>query len=146
MKSAATTVESYLGELTPERRALVEPVLELMRESVPAGYEEAMNWGMICWQVPLSIYPDTYNKQPLMFAALGSQKNYVSLYLMSMYMNSAFGEMLDKKKLRKSGKSCINYTSLEELPQAEIRELVKGCEMDQFVERARSAHSERSVR
>ena len=29
--------------------------------NLPDGYEEAMNWGMITYQVPLETYPDTYN-------------------------------------------------------------------------------------
>ncbi len=40
-----------------------------------------MNWGMITYQVPFSVYPDNYNKQPLMYAALTSQKNHMVVYL-----------------------------------------------------------------
>jgi hypothetical protein len=35
--------------------------------------------------VPLERFPNTYNKQPLAYAGLASQKNYISLYLMKVY-------------------------------------------------------------
>jgi hypothetical protein len=46
-----------------------------------------MNWGMIAYQVPLAIYPDTYNRKPLMYAVLASQKNRVAIYLIDIYMD-----------------------------------------------------------
>src|ERR1051326_8619672 len=44
-----------------------------------------MSWGMIGWEVPLERYPDTYNGQPLLYAALAAQKNYTALYLNCVY-------------------------------------------------------------
>ncbi len=34
-----------------------------------------MRWGMIAYEVPLSVQPKTYNGQPLMYAGLASQKH-----------------------------------------------------------------------
>ena len=85
MRSDATTIEQYLAELPQDRRAAIEQVREVVLENLPAGYEEAMNWGMITYQVPLDTYPNTYNKQPLMYAALASQKNHMGVYLMGIY-------------------------------------------------------------
>ena len=87
MQSEANTVEEYLAELPDERREMVETVRQVILENLPDGYEEAMNWGMITYQVPLETYPDTYNGKPLMYAALASQKNHVSLYLTGIYMD-----------------------------------------------------------
>jgi hypothetical protein len=50
---AATTVDEYLDQLAPEAREQVAPVVALVRERVPAGYEEALAHGMPTWQVPL---------------------------------------------------------------------------------------------
>ncbi|NIR35130.1 MAG: DUF1801 domain-containing protein, partial [Actinobacteria bacterium] len=41
-----------------------------MLDNLPDGYEEAMGWGMISYEIPLSRYPDTYNGKPLAYAAL----------------------------------------------------------------------------
>ena len=81
MRSEASSVEQYLKELPEDRRAAVAAVRQTILANLPAGYEEAMNWGMIGYQVPLSSYPDTYNDQPLMYAALASQKNHMAVYL-----------------------------------------------------------------
>lgn len=80
MRSNATTVDQYLAELPEERRTAIQATRAVILENLPEGYEEAMNWGMIVYQVPLERYPDTYNRQPLMYAALASQKNYMSLF------------------------------------------------------------------
>lgn len=42
---------------------------------------------MITYQVPLQTYPDTYNGQPLMYAALASQKNHMAVYMTGIYMD-----------------------------------------------------------
>jgi hypothetical protein len=58
--SKATTVAAYLAELPPERRAVVSAVRKIVLEHLPAGYQESMGFGMICYGIPLSVYPDTY--------------------------------------------------------------------------------------
>ena len=88
VSSAAATVEAYLAELPPERRAVVATVRALVNAHLPEGYVEGMHWGMIGWVIPLSRYPVTYNKQPLIYAALAAQKNNYALYLMCAYSDS----------------------------------------------------------
>ena len=76
MRSSATTVSAYLKTLPADRRRALSAVRKVIHQHLPMGYEEAMNWGMITYQVPLRTCPDTYNGQPLMYAALASQKRY----------------------------------------------------------------------
>src|SRR5687768_11531449 len=85
VKSAATNVDQYLAELPEERRGVMTAVRKLIRKNLPKGYVESMNWGMICYEIPLEQYPDTYNGQPLAYVALAAQKNKYSLYLTGMY-------------------------------------------------------------
>ena len=121
VSSKATTVEQYLAELPPERRAVVARVRDAINAAMPAGYREAMRYGMIGWDIPLEVYPDTYNKQPLPYAALAAQKNSYSLYLTCVYSDparaprrhaaaAAMGRKLDM------GKSCIRFKRVEDLP------------------------------
>lgn len=125
VSSAAATVEAYLSELVPERRAVVATVRALVNAHLPDGYVECMNWGMISWEIPLSRYPVTYNKQPLVYAALAAQKNNYALYLMCAYVDSqvesdlraaysAAGQKLDM------GKSCLRFRILEGLLQPAV--------------------------
>ena len=85
VSSSAATVDQYLDQLGPERAEVVRSVRDLVNAALPDGYEETMAWGMITWSIPLERYPDTYNKQPLAYAALAAQKNYNSLYLNCAY-------------------------------------------------------------
>ena len=70
MRSTASTVDEYLAELPDDRRDAIQAVRDVILGHLPDGFEEAMNWGMIAYQVPLPSHPDTYNGQPLMYAAL----------------------------------------------------------------------------
>ena len=78
------TVDEYLAELGPVRRDAMALVLNTILEHLPDGYQEAMNYGMISYEIPLETFPKTYNKKPLQYAALASQKNYMSPYLMNV--------------------------------------------------------------
>lgn len=120
VQSSATTVEDYLAELPEERRAVVVAARDLVLRHLPAGYHEMMGWGMICYSIPLAEYPDTYNKQPLCYAALAAQKRHFALYLTSVHDGSA-----DERRLRDAfaaaglkldmGKSCLRFTSMRDL-------------------------------
>jgi hypothetical protein len=76
---------------------------------------------MIAYEIPLTRYPNTYNGQPLMFAALASQKNYMSLYLTTVYGDRATEKWFKEsyktrgKKLD-MGKSCVRFKELEDCP------------------------------
>jgi uncharacterized protein YdhG (YjbR/CyaY superfamily) len=142
MKSEATTVADYLAELPPERRQTIEKVREIILKNLPKGYEEAMNWGMITYQVPLDVYPDTYNKKPLMYAALANQKNHMAVYLTGIYMDEKLNQEFEDtyKKTGKRydvGKSCVRFRKLDDLPLPLIGESIKAMEMEEFVKRTK---------
>ena len=137
VQSAAKTVDGYLEELPAERRAEMTKVLGVLRKHMPKGYQEVME-GMIGWIVPLSRYPDTYNKQPLPYVGLAAQKNAYSLYLMGCYMSPKQTKALQdafKKKGTKMdmGKSCLRFKSAEQLPLDAIGKLVASCPVDDFL-------------
>ena len=146
MRSNATTVEQYLSELPNDRLEALEAVRDVILENLPDGFEEAMNWGMITYQVPLSRYPDTYNKKPLMMAALASQKNHMAVYLTGVYADEgsrnrfrtayeATGKRMDM------GQSCVRFRKLDDLPLELIGEAIAEYSVDEFIalnERARS--------
>jgi ribosomal protein S7 len=90
MISSAKTVKEYLNSLPPEHRPIIEVVRQVILDNLPKGYVKAMSWGMITYEIPLERYPNTYNKQPLMYVALASQKRYISLYLMNVFINEGF--------------------------------------------------------
>ena len=152
MRSDADTVEEYLASLPEERREAIEVVRNEILANLPEGYEEAMNWGMISYQVPLERYPDTYNGEPLMYAALANQKNHMAVYLTAVYAEEesrdafleayrATGKKLDV------GRSCVRFKRLDDLPVDLIGKAVAATEVDRFVtevEAARKSTKKRS--
>lgn len=88
---------------------------------MPDGYVERMAWGMIGWEVPIEVSGPTYNKQPLVYAALAAQKNYNALYLNCAAASAERTERLRQafaaagKKLD-MGKSCIRFKRAYDLP------------------------------
>jgi uncharacterized protein YdhG (YjbR/CyaY superfamily) len=121
MQSEATTVDQYLAELPDDRREAIEEIREVILANLPAGYEEVMNWGMITYQVPLGTYPDTYNKKPLMYAALASQKNHMAVYLSSIYTSEDAAATFEDQyratgKRYDVGKSCVRFRKMDDLP------------------------------
>ena len=138
VRSAAATVEEYVQELAPDGREDIQAVRELVLDNLPPGYVETMNWGMITYEIPLDRYPDTYNGQPLMYAALASQKRYMSLYLMCVYSHQesrirfeerfkASGKKLDM------GKSCVRFRRVEDLPLDLIAETIAGTSVEDYI-------------
>ena len=130
VQSAAKTVQEYLGELPPEKSAVMRKVRALVRRNLPKGYAETMGFGVIACVVPLAKYPTTYNGQPLCYVGLASQKNHYALYLMGCYMDpvatarlaaayKAAGKKLDM------GKSCLRFKSFADLVPDAIEQAVR---------------------
>jgi len=137
--SKATTVKEYLEELPEDRSAVVSRVREVILENLPEGYEETMNWGMIAYEVPLDRYPDTYNRQPLMYMALAAQKNHYAVYSSGVYMDPegeewVRGEFEKAGKKLDMGKSCIRFRKLENLPLDVIGRISAAKTVDDFIQ------------
>ena len=140
VSSKAATVEEYIAELSPDRREAISTVLDVVRRHLPDGYVEGMQYGMIGWCVPLDRLSNTHNRQPLGYAALASQKNYMSLYLNNVYgdaeleawfreRHAASGHRLDM------GKSCVHFRRAEDLPLDLIGETIARTPLEMYVAR-----------
>ena len=139
VSSKPPTVTNYLSELPEDRRVEIERVRDIINEALPDGYVEGMGYGMIGWVIPLDRYPDTYNKQPLAYAALAAQKNSNSLYLNCVYASKERTERLKAafaavgKKLD-MGKSCIRFKRADDLALDAIRGEIASTAPGQFIE------------
>ena len=138
MQSDATTVRAYLDSLPDDRRAALAKVRTVIRRNLPTGIVEAMNWGMITYEVPLRTYPDTYNGQPLAYAALASQKNHMSVYLLGIYGDDTLRQRFEDAyrasgKRMDIGKSCVRFKRLDDLPLDVIGDAVGALTLEQFL-------------
>lgn len=139
MQSKAETIEEYLSELDDTRREAISAIRNVVIENLPDGYEEMMLFGMITYAVPLSIFPDTYNKQPLMYAALASQKRHMALYLTNVYGDGSLEKWFRERykatgKRLDMGKSCVRFRKLDDLPLDLVGETIAMTPIDEFVE------------
>jgi uncharacterized protein YdhG (YjbR/CyaY superfamily) len=140
VSSSASTVQQYLASLPPDRRAAIARVRDVVNASLPRGYEETMQHGMISWIVPRTRLPATYNGQPLALASLASQKQHMALYLLTVYGDPELGAWFKAaykaagKKLD-MGKSCVRFTSLDALPLDVIGTAISKVPLDAYVAR-----------
>ena len=140
------TVDDYLKGLPDDRREAMTRVRAMVKKNLPKGYREHLDYGMITWDVPLETFSHTYNKKPLCYIGLASQKNHMALYLMSaygdpqqeQYLADAFrnaGKKLDM------GKSCLRFKKLEDLPLDALGKVVASTPPDALIAKHEAAHA-----
>jgi hypothetical protein len=154
MTSAAKTAGEYLAGLPPERRAAISAVREVILANLPAGYEEVMQHGMIGYVVPHSLYPAGYHckpSEPLPYAALGSQKNHMAVYLCNVYGHKETENWFRKtyeatgKKLD-MGKSCVRFKNVEQLPLEVIGQVIARTPVEKYIAYVEKALNGRSTK
>ena len=137
-RSSALTPDAYFAELEPGRAAELGRVRDAVNAAMPDGYFERIAWGMISWEVPLEVSGPTYNKQPLVYAGLGAQKNYNALYLNCAYASAERTEQLARSfaasghKLN-MGKSCIRFRRAADLDLDAIRAEIASATPAEFI-------------
>ncbi len=142
MQSKATTVKQYLSELPADRRAAIEVVRKIILANLDKVYEEGIQYGVIGYFVPHKIYPNGYHcdpKQPLPFAGLASQKNYMSLYLMYCYGGEQEEDWFRAQwaktgKKLDMGKCCVRFKRLEDLALDVIAETIARVPARKYIE------------
>lgn len=149
VSTTTTTPSDYLASLAQDRREIISALRDLILQNLPQGYQETINWGMLSYEVPLETYPDTYNKKPLNYIGLAAQKNYNSLYLMSVYQNPAdYQELMDAFDAMgvkpNMGKSCIRFKKLEQLPLNTISRLIAKTSVQEFIETTKVLQNKKS--
>ncbi|MEO6594819.1 MAG: DUF1801 domain-containing protein [Planctomycetota bacterium] len=143
MQSKAKTVAEYLASMPADRRAIIGAVRDVILKNLDKDYEEGMHYGMIGYCVPHRVFPAGYHcdeKQPLPFAALASQKNYMSVYLMGVYAESGnehatwFREAwLDAGKKIDMGKCCVRFKKLEDVALTVLGEAIRRMPVQRYV-------------
>lgn len=132
MQSTAKSPEEYIAQLPEDRKEVVQAIRKQILDNLPKGFEEVMQYGMLSYVVPHSIYPKGYHctpELPLAFMSLASQKNSINLYSMAIYGSPQLLEWFTaeyskhcKTKLD-MGKSCIRFKKTNDIPYQLIGEL-----------------------
>ncbi len=133
MPSKAATVAEYLASLPADRREAIAAVRRVILSNLDKNYAEGMQYGMIGYAVPHSVFPAGYHcdpRQPLPFAGLASQKNHMSLHLMCLYGHAEnekwFRDAWAKTGKRLDmGKACVRFKKIDDLPLEVIGEAIR---------------------
>lgn len=143
MQSSATTPDQYIAELPENRKEVMQQLRETVKKNLPKGFEETMQYGMISYVVPHSIYPDGYHckpTDPLPFLSIASQKNHIAFYHMGVYSKPEllkwFTEEYPKHATGKldMGKSCIRFKNYKNIPFDLLGELTTKISVAEWIE------------
>ncbi len=143
MQSKPTTPTQYIAGLPEDRKVVINKLRKVILDNLPKGFEEQMNYGMLGYVVPHSIYPEGYHcdtSLPLPFINLASQKAHISFYHMGIYANeellnwfTAEYAKTDIKVKLNMGKSCIRFKKEAHIPYELLGELVAKMSVQQWI-------------
>ncbi len=143
MTATASASAAYYEALPPEHQTPMLRLREVLLAHLPAGFEEAMSYGMPSFVVPLHLYPAGYHckkEEPLPFISIASKKGFISLHHMGLYGSE---ELLNwfKAEWEKGtnakldmGKSCIRFKKPEVIPYEIIGRLAEKLTPTQWIE------------
>lgn len=141
ISKAASPIE-YIESLPEDRKMVMAKLRQTILLNLPMGFEEIMNYGMIGYVVPHSIFPAGYHcnpKQPLPFLSIASQKSFIALYHSCIYMDKELMQwfMLEYPKHSDKkpdiGKSCIRFKKPDQIPLDLVAQLCRKITPEEFV-------------
>ena len=136
------TPDQYLISLPDERKEAVQKLRETIKNHIPEGFQETINYGMIGYVVPHSVYPGGYHcdpKLPLPFVNVASQKNFIAIYHMGLYADKSLLSWFEKQYAERvpfkldMGKSCIRFKKPELIPFDLIGELMEKMKPEDWI-------------
>ncbi|MFI4896404.1 MAG: DUF1801 domain-containing protein [Phycisphaerales bacterium JB059] len=150
MADPPASPKAYLDALPEDRRKALRAIRTTIRKNLNPGFKEGIQYGMIGYFVPHSVYPEGYHcdpKQPLPFASLASQKNHIGIYLFCLYSDPGAMERFVKEwkatgKRLDMGKSCVRVKKLEDVPLEVLGRAIKRVTVKRFVSAYEKARDE----
>jgi hypothetical protein len=117
---------------------MVRQLRKTILANLPAGFTEKFAKGVFAYVIPLSAYPETYNGQPLLLAALASQKSFVTLYLMAVYGDTNLEKWFKDAYARSGkrldmGRSCVHFKKLDDIPIGVIAAAISKVSVRQYI-------------
>lgn len=130
--SLTMSVSEYLNAVPEEQKPFLDKVRNAIKKNLDKKFEECINYGMLGYVIPKTIYPEGYHcdpKLPLPFAGLAAQKSSINLYHMGIYADDKLLNWFQDEYAKRCkykldmGKSCIRFKKYEDIPYGLIEEL-----------------------
>ena len=143
MQSKALTPDEYVAELPADSQAAIKKLRTVIKKNIPKGFQECMNYGMIGYVVPHTLYPKGYHcdtSLPLPFINIASQKNFIAVYHMGIYSNKKLLDWFTSEYAKQStakldmGKSCLRFKNPEKIPYDLIGELASKVTVQEWID------------
>ena len=143
MQIKAKTPDDYVAQLPDDRKEAIQKLRSVILDHLPEGFEETINYGMIGYVVPHSIYPGGYHcdpELPLPFLSIASQKNHIALYHSGIYADENLLDWFVKEYPKHSdrkpdmGKSCIRFKKVGQIPYELIGELAGKMSVEDWID------------
>jgi uncharacterized protein YdhG (YjbR/CyaY superfamily) len=153
MTIKANNVEEYIEQVSEDKREAIIELRKIIKNNLPKGFEECMNYNMIGYVVPHQLYPAGYHcdpKLPLPFINIAAQKNFIALYHMGIYANPQLLAWFTAEHTKRvkgkldMGKSCIRYKKAENIPYDLIGELMQKITVKEWIEGYENAFIKKS--
>jgi len=137
------TAESYIAIQPVERQAALEKLRQAIKMNLPEGFQETIQYGMIGYVVPHTLYPNGYHvnpKEPLPFIALANQKGHIALYHLGIYAEQSLLDWFIKSYEALSigkldmGKSCIRFKKMGNIPFDLVGQLCAKITVEAYIE------------
>mgnify|MGYP001829258150 CR=1 FL=1 len=125
-KTAHTTHEAYIAAVEEARRADIQRLHDLVRETAPE-LEPTMEFGMLGYGKYAYRYASGREGE-WMKIGIANNKQYISLYCCAADSNGYVAEQY-KERLPKAniGKSCVRFKRLSDLDEGALRDLIRAC-------------------
>lgn len=141
MQSSAKTADEYVSEFNSDEQVVLNKLRSAIKEVLPEGYEEGMQYGMISYFVPLSKYPKGYLNDPTVpvsYLAIAKQKHHYAFYSLAAY---GLKDLFNKEKERYEkeygkldhGVSCIRFKKPQKIDYLMIQNIAKALSIDDFI-------------
>lgn len=133
MPEQQISYQQFLKGLQPERKREIELVWRAVRKSIAGDFKEVITPKFL-----------TFKAEDELYVALANQKNYISLYLMPLYVYPELKTKLDEGPGKlKHGKSCINFKKADELPLSIIGEIIAANTAADYLKKVRGGRKSR---
>ena len=142
MQTSGKTVEEILDNIPEDRSESFNKLHQIIVKNLPKGFEPGISYGGLGYVIPHSIYPAGYHCkpiEPLPFAGIASQKNFISFYHMGIYSEPKLLEWFVNEYPKHSnqkldmGKSCIRFKKMDDIPFDLIGELCTKTTVDRWI-------------
>lgn len=143
MKTDSKDIINYISNAPEERQEALSKLRDTIKNHLPKGFKECMQYNMISYVVPHSIYPEGYHCNPkdaLPFISIANQKNFIALHHIGLYASPELVEWFTAEYAKHAtakldmGKGCVRFKKPEQIPYDVIKALAKKISTKQWIE------------